>query len=398
MHATVPTPDAAPEAEAASPAAPHEHHRGRAVASWVLLVLACVTLAASAVAVWVNRVALDTDTWVDTSSEVLADPTVQASLATAIATRLDEQVGFEEEAAGALPPRLQGFAPVIATGAYDLVERGAERALAGPRVQELWKDANRVAHSVLLDVLEGRRVQTAPDGSIVLDLRPIIQEVAAAVGIDASVVQRIPDDRAQITVAPGQRLERARQIAHWLDMLALWLPILAIVLLAAAIWVAPDRRRQLGRVGIGLVLIAFLLVAARRGIGGWLPEQVAANTQGEATAKVVWRIVSEGLAVAAVTIAVIGVVAFVGAWLAAPRKWPTRMRGAVAPWLESPWRSFGTLAVLVAILIAWGPTPAARNPISIVILGGAAVLGLALLRRQALREHAAAAAIEPATA
>ena len=57
--------------ETPSPQPPASKRRGRAVGAWIALVLAGLLLLLSSFAIWVNRVALNTDVFVDTSSELL---------------------------------------------------------------------------------------------------------------------------------------------------------------------------------------------------------------------------------------------------------------------------------------------------------------------------------------
>ena len=51
--------------------------------------------------------------------------------------------------------------------------------------------------------------------------------------------------------------------------------------------------------------------------------------------------------------------------------------------------AFGALALLVLLLLAWAPTPAARNVITTPILIAMAIIGLEALRRQTVREFPA---------
>ena len=55
--------------------------RGRSIAVWVVLVLAGLLLLLSSFAVWVNRVALNTDVFVDTSTELIEDDAIREAVA-----------------------------------------------------------------------------------------------------------------------------------------------------------------------------------------------------------------------------------------------------------------------------------------------------------------------------
>jgi hypothetical protein len=81
-------------------------------------------------------------------------------------------------------------------------------------------------------------------------------------------------------------------------------------------------------------------------------------------------------------------VAFVGAaWLAGSTRPAYALRGALAPVLRYRLAaSYGALAILFLLLLAWDPIPATHKPLGILLFAALLVLGLELLRRQTARE------------
>ena len=79
-------------------------------------------------------------------------------------------------------------------------------------------------------------------------------------------------------------------------------------------------------------------------------------------------------------------IGLLGAWLTGPTTYATSTRRVLAPGLRQPAVAFGALALLVLLLLAWAPTPAARNVITAPILIAMAIVGLEALRRQTVRE------------
>ena len=71
----------------------------------VLLILATIIGITSVLALWVKRQALETETWVDLSAELLEDEAISDAVGTFIVTAIFENVDVEAEVAGALPPR-----------------------------------------------------------------------------------------------------------------------------------------------------------------------------------------------------------------------------------------------------------------------------------------------------
>ena len=77
----------------------------------------------------------------------------------------------------------------------------------------------------------------------------------------------------------------------------------------------------------------------------------------------------------------LGLLTAVASWLGGDGARATRVRAFVGPWIADPRYAYGGLALVILALIAWGPVPATRNPLAVVVIGATAVLGLELLRR-----------------
>ena len=74
------------------------------------------------------------------------------------------------------------------------------------------------------------------------------------------------------------------------------------------------------------------------------------------------------------------------AWLAGPTRLATGVRRLKAPFLREPRYAWGGLAVIVLLLIAWGPTPATRSLLPMLVLTALLAIGVEALRRQTARE------------
>ena len=83
---------------------------GRRWLVWSVLVLAVVVLVASSLTVWVKRQALDTDNWVEVSTQLLQDDEVRQVVSVELVDSLFANTDVEARIEGALPPRLEPFA------------------------------------------------------------------------------------------------------------------------------------------------------------------------------------------------------------------------------------------------------------------------------------------------
>jgi hypothetical protein len=81
-----------------------------------LTALAAVLLLFTAANTWVKRQMLDTDRWVATSEELLADDEIRAALAQYVVDQLYASVDVQAQLEGRLPEDLDGLAGPIASG------------------------------------------------------------------------------------------------------------------------------------------------------------------------------------------------------------------------------------------------------------------------------------------
>jgi hypothetical protein len=86
-----------------------------------------------------------------------------------------------------------------------------------------------------------------------------------------------------------------------------------------------------------------------------------------------------------------GLVIVAAAWLAGTSRSGVAVRRRLAPTLrERPGVAYGVVGFVYLLVLAWGPTPALRSFIPIVLIGILLVIGVEALRRQAAAEFPAA--------
>src|SRR5215204_2556679 len=124
-------------------AGPSERPHRLAVA--ILLVVATILTFVAIFSFWVNRQAMNTDNWTETSGKLLEDEEIQAQLSTFLVTQLYANVDVQAELERALPPEATALAGPAAGGLRQLALQVAERALTTAAVQSIWAEANRSA-------------------------------------------------------------------------------------------------------------------------------------------------------------------------------------------------------------------------------------------------------------
>jgi hypothetical protein len=360
--------------------------RGVAVA---LIVAASVLAFVAVPAIWLNRQVLNTDNWTRTSSELLADPVIRAQVADYLVEQVYANIDVEAELRAALPPRLQPLAGPAAGGLRNFAERGANEVLARPRAQQAWENANRAAQVELLRVLRGggRNVSTE-NGTVTIDLRSLVQQVADRVGVGGRVAAALPESAARITVLQSNQLKLAQDVAQGLKPLAIALVVLSLALFGAALLVAPGWRRQAARAyGVGLVVAGGAVLVAMSLAGDSIVGSLGTTAASEPAVRRVWEISTPLLHEAAVATIGYGIVLFLGAWVGGPSRAAVAIRRALAPYLREPLIAYSGLAIVMLLVIfKWAPTPATRNPVLAIVLVALVAAGFEALRRQAMRE------------
>ncbi|MQA75512.1 MAG: hypothetical protein GEU88_14420 [Solirubrobacterales bacterium] len=365
-----------------------ETRRGRRALPIALVLLASILLLISVFAVWVKRQALETETWTNTSAELLESAAIQDALADFLVVQLYANVDVEAEIASRLPAPAQPLAGPVSGALRQLASDAARRLLAEEKVQALWEEANRAAHAQLLAIVEddSDAVSTA-DGRVTLDLTSIVGALTENLGIGANVAAKLPADAAQLEVVRSDELEAAQTGLKVFRAVAWFLVILALILYALAIFLAGDRRRQTLRAGgFSFILVGALVLVLHRIGGDAIVESLSEAASADDAVQATWTIGTSQLTEIASALILYGIFIVVAAWLAGPTTIATSIRSAVAPWFRRPAYAYGGLAVLLIALFWWDPTPGTRRLAPSLLLILLLVLGTEMLRRAVIRE------------
>ena len=368
---------------------PRVSPRTRTILAWVLFALGTLVIFVGSLTVWVKRQALDTDSWVKTSSELLEDEKVRSALSVYIVDQLyanaDPQAALEQR----LPTNLQGLAGPIAGALRQPAVEGVDRFLQRPRVQATWEDVNRVAHQELLAVLENetRGNITTGEGTVTLNLNTLVANIGQELGFGEDLAARLPPDSGQIVLLQSDQLEAAQtgvKLIKWMSWLVI---VIAFACYAGAIWLARGRREMLRNVGIALLLVGILLLVVRRVVGNYIVDALASGESIRDAVGSAWIIGTSLLSEVAWALIVYGVVILIGTWLAGPSRYASRVRAFIGPTLrDRPGLVWGALGGVFLLLVLWGPVPALRNWLGVLILAGLIALGFEAFRRVVIGE------------
>jgi hypothetical protein len=384
------TPAVAQSAPAATAGQSEKHDRlaWRAWVPWTLVVIATVIALVSALNVWVKRQALNSDNWANASSRLLENDQVRSALSIYLVNQIYQNVDVAQALEQRLPPRAKGLAKPLAAGLQGTAVNAVDALLARPKVQQLWKEANRRAHKLFIAVLNGKHETLVQSGgNVVLDLRPILERLGQRTGLGSRLKERLPPDAGQIVIMKGSQLGTARKAVKVIRALSYFLAFLVIALYALAIWLGRGRRRTLLLgAGVGVLVVGLLVLVVRRYGGEYLVNTLTTNDTDKRAVSASWAIGTELLRNVGFNAVIYGVAIIFAAWIAGPSRLATWSRRSLAPTMrDHPWIIYGAVAVLLFLVLLAGPTDAQRI-FPLLILFALAFVGTGVLRRQTLRE------------
>ncbi|HEX6460803.1 MAG TPA: hypothetical protein VF032_17945 [Thermoleophilaceae bacterium] len=388
---------ATPQAPAHAALRAERRHRG-----WVaaIFVLAVITGLIAILSTWVRRQALDTSNWTNTSSKLLANKNVQNALGAYLVDQVFTNVDVAGSLRAALPSQADALAGPAAAGLRDLANQAAPQLLARPRVQDAWRQANRAAHTQLIQILNGgNRAVSTSNGEVVLDLHTLVTQLASTLGLSPpspgagaqarNTAQQklgvtLPASSGKLVLMRSKQLKTAQDIAKLIRHVSIIFTIVSLGLFALAVALAVGwRRLALRTTGWCFVGLGLGTLIVRRVVGNRIVDGLVQAESVKPAAHDAWLIGTSLLHAIALAFVIYGLVIVAAAWLAGPTTSALAVRRALAPTLrDHPVRAYGVVAFVYLLVILWGPTPALSNFVPILIIGALLVLGIELLRHE----------------
>jgi hypothetical protein len=266
--------------------------RPRRILAGVALVLACLLILVTTLAVWTHQVVLNTDRFTSLAGKVMAEPSVidplSARISDQVVTALDVQGRLEAR----LPDAVKPLAGTLTLAVGSAIDKRLQVALLNPRIQAALLRTLSAAHAGVINLLRDKPDSVSVvDGYIVVQVFPVVGAALAelqsggiipadvqlpdltgseapgelAQRLQAALGVTLPPDFGTIQLVKADRLLAARSYVQAFDVIVVGLVILSLILVVLALALARARRRMLIYLAIGTV-IAFLI--ARLAING----------------------------------------------------------------------------------------------------------------------------------
>jgi hypothetical protein len=148
----------------------------------------------------------------------------------------------------------------------EVSRRLAEGFVAQLPDSSISEEALQRAHALLRRLVRGEAI-TAEDEAIILDLRPVVERVVAALNLQLPAADRIqlPPDAGQVVLVQETDLTLAFRLARLFDAAAIYIAVLPLLAFALALLVAPNRLLALAACGAAVASTAGLRIALADG-------------------------------------------------------------------------------------------------------------------------------------
>ena len=331
----------------APPAPPSRRRRGgwRAPVATALIVIGCILAPISVIAVWTANQVSDTNRYVENISPLIHEPAVQAALTDKISAQINAHLPVQtltNQAADTLNSKgftrvatlLHSFSGSLASAVAGFIHTQVGKIVRSPQMATLWVELNRRVHAALVKALSGQGgggAITTSNGKVVLNLGPAIDLVKmrlAARGL--TLVNSIPAINPQFALFSDKYLVKAQTGYRLLNDLKIVLPILALLLLAAGVYVARGHRRALVGAGLGLagsmLVLGIALAIARSIYLGSVPSSVLPSDAAAVLYDTLVRFIKDGLRI----LLVVGLIVAIAAFFTGPSVTAVRTRRGIS--------------------------------------------------------------------
>jgi hypothetical protein len=257
---------------------------GRSWFAGVLLTLGVLLAPSAVIAHWATVEVTNTQQFVDTLGPLVKDPAVQALIVDEVTGLIDDQVDISNvtdslltglgdalNLPDAAKEALGLVSGPVASGVTSLIRNVVANVVASDAFEEAWTKTLTLTQTQVIALLEGdpnSMLTLDNDGTISLPLKPLIQDVKAAL-IDQGVsfASAIPEIDTSVVIAKVPELALARVIYQIGIGVGMWLPWVVLGLLAGGVAVANRRPRALLGASIAMGVVMAIL-ALSLGTGG----------------------------------------------------------------------------------------------------------------------------------
>ena len=247
--------------------------RLKGLTSFTLMLIAASMFVASITFIWAQRTIIDTETFVDKSTQIISEESVVKDVSDKVTNTLFEQVDIEQYVNEALPEKAKPLSAPIASGVKSFVGDKTTELLSSEDFAELWVNINTKAHAGLIQSIEKINSSTKEDNSeefiyvasdrLMMNLRPVLNDIKSKL-VEEGITflpenNLIADEQVTFEVVQINNLPNILRVYNLLNAMSYWLPVLALAFAGVGVYFANNIRRAML---IGVVMAIVISVAS----------------------------------------------------------------------------------------------------------------------------------------
>jgi len=310
----------------------------RKVAVGVLVVLAVVALVASVSVAWAKTTIQNEDQFVATLEPLPQEEAVASVIALRVADAIVEAGDVEVWVAGNLPDGLKFLSVPVTESITAVIAGAANEVIVTDAFRTVWSAALRVTHKAASAVISGNDGALESEGGVVSinldDIAGVVVDKVEETGLELPETDTV---LGSIVVYEDGQLAAVQSLAQAIDTLGWFLPLLALIFIAAAIWLSRDRRRTTAFLGFGTAIgLVASLVALRYG-RNYVVNAIEDATKQQAVGAA-WDLVLDRLYQMMWAALILALIVGLVAWIAGPsprsRRFRTWASGTIRRWRQ----------------------------------------------------------------
>ena len=329
--------------------------RTRRISAWILLVLASLLIPVSVISLWSIRTVTDTNHYVETMAPLARNQVIVDHLATKATDALFSTHIVENKVTEALPSAAKPIVAPVVAEVHQYVYNLALKFFESPKFGRLWDQLNTHTHDAVIDILTGKQSaltkRIEKGGQVVVNVTPALNDIIASANARGVTLFNPlkpilgTGDSLGITIVSKDQVSKFSGWFNLVIKLKWAIPAFALAVGILAIVVAIERRKTLLRLGVGVALMALLLLAGMSLGRITFLNQASGHSFNRDVAASVWDTILRFLkSDLRWTVLIAGLVAL-GAWVAGPARYAVWIRSAAARggrWVGTQARSLGS--------------------------------------------------------
>jgi hypothetical protein len=364
----------------------------RRIVSPLIALFAIVAILLTLVVTWEKAILQNEDQFVATLADLPSNDAVATILSVNVADRIIERAGVNDFVVDALPDPLDFLATPLTATLTDAIAGATYEVVTSDGFTTVWETTLRLTHRSARAMLSGNdSALVSEDGTVAIDLNVIAGLAVTRIESRGITLPSLDIEFGEIVLYQSDQLATAQSIASALDTAGWLVPLIALLLIAASLWTAPDRRWLVAFLGFGTALTLLISLSLHRmgrsAVLGGIRDDISRDA-----GRFAWDAVVELLVQTAWALIVLSLIIGFVAWVVGP----SRHAKALSDWtlhtiqgwgrpegaeptsvgtFFSQWKraiEFGVV-IFAALFLLLGPAPTAGSVLITAIFAGVAI-------------------------